>query len=300
MRPTCALSFILAIGASADGPKPGQVWYDCSAEEGITTPLMTFKNVSSDPPCIVRGGHQTIYKTITSHANHTIANLSVLFHQYYAFHEAGPWHTFLKLTVDECKEHPVYCPLVPEKPVEGITVHPPLNPLTPGGWYRSRQLYSDPVTKEKLGCVDMTYRYEYFPSATDGCGKSPSPGPHGYQCSVCGHVYNAAADGNGKPFESLPDTWKCPVCGHPKSAYKKMMVDGKEEWVHGDVATAGAPQYKCSVCNHVYDATKDGNGKPFESLPDTWKCPVCGAAKSAYKKVTVNGKDEWVHGDVVV
>merc|ERR1712174_71576 len=26
----------------------------------------------------------------------------------------------------------------------------------------------------------------------------------------------------------------------------------------------------CSVCHHVYDAAKDGNGRKFEDLPETW------------------------------
>lgn len=231
MKLFCLVPFALSLLAAAQ-PKPGQVWYDCSEEEGITSPVMKFQNVSSDPPCIVRHGSQTVYKTITSQANRTIERLSVLFHQYYAFHEAGPWHTFLKLTVDECKEHPEYCPLVPGKPAYGVTVHPPLNPLTPAGWYRSRQLYSDPATGQKLGCVDMKYRYEWTP--TDGCGVSPTPHnkTSGYQCTVCGHMYDAAKDGNGVKFEDLPDSWKCPVCGSPKSKYKKVNIGGEEKWVH--------------------------------------------------------------------
>ena len=45
-----------------------------------------------------------------------------------------------------------------------------------------------------------------------------------------------------------------------------------------------------------YDAAKDGGGVPFESLPDTWVCPVCGAAKSAYKQsVAADGTAQWVH-----
>merc|ERR1719498_1166336 len=58
----------------------------------------------------------------------------------------------------------------------------------------------------------------------------------------------------------------------------------------------GATQYQCSVCGHVYDAAKDGNGKAFEDLPDTWTCPVCGAKKSAYTKMTMeDGSLVWVH-----
>ena len=50
------------------------------------------------------------------------------------------------------------------------------------------------------------------------------------------------------------------------------------------------------VCGHVYDPVKDGNGLPFEQLPDSWKCPVCGAPKSAYQKVVDGtGRVRWVH-----
>lgn len=40
----------------------------------------------------------------------------------------------------------------------------------------------------------------------------------------------------------------------------------------------------CAVCKHEYDPAKDGAGKAFEALADSWKCPVCGQPKSAYKK----------------
>jgi rubredoxin len=48
--------------------------------------------------------------------------------------------------------------------------------------------------------------------------------------------------------------------------------------------------YKCSVCGYEYDPAKgdvDGGikpGTPFESLPDTWVCPVCGASKDMFEK----------------
>lgn len=47
---------------------------------------------------------------------------------------------------------------------------------------------------------------------------------------------------------------------------------------------APAEKWVCTVCQHVYDPAADGGGKPFEDLPDTWLCPVCGQPKSAYKK----------------
>jgi pyruvate oxidase len=50
-------------------------------------------------------------------------------------------------------------------------------------------------------------------------------------------------------------------------------------------------QWKCTVCGYVYDETLGdpesgiAGGTPFENLPDTWTCPVCGAGKEAFRKV---------------
>ena len=50
-------------------------------------------------------------------------------------------------------------------------------------------------------------------------------------------------------------------------------------------------KYECIVCGYIYDpevGDPDGSilpGTPFEKLPDTWVCPVCGAAKSEFKKL---------------
>lgn len=40
-------------------------------------------------------------------------------------------------------------------------------------------------------------------------------------------------------------------------------------------------KYVCSICGYVYDEAKEG--KPFNELPDPWVCPVCGAARSAFR-----------------
>jgi flavin reductase (DIM6/NTAB) family NADH-FMN oxidoreductase RutF/rubredoxin len=50
-------------------------------------------------------------------------------------------------------------------------------------------------------------------------------------------------------------------------------------------------KYECTVCGYIYDPEQgdpDGKippGTPFEKLPDDWVCPVCGAAKSEFKKI---------------
>lgn len=40
-------------------------------------------------------------------------------------------------------------------------------------------------------------------------------------------------------------------------------------------------QYVCPICGYVYDEAANG---PWEALPDDWKCPLCGADKSAFRE----------------
>jgi len=46
----------------------------------------------------------------------------------------------------------------------------------------------------------------------------------------------------------------------------------------------------CTICQYVYDpAIGDPDrgipaGTAFESLPDDWACPLCGAGKDAFEK----------------
>ncbi len=50
-------------------------------------------------------------------------------------------------------------------------------------------------------------------------------------------------------------------------------------------------QYICSVCGYVYD---EAVGGPWEALPDDWKCPLCGADKSAFREKAETAKPEAV------
>ncbi len=49
-------------------------------------------------------------------------------------------------------------------------------------------------------------------------------------------------------------------------------------------------RYVCQVCGYVYDPAQGdpdngvAPGTAFESLPDSWECPVCGASKSDFAK----------------
>ncbi|MGZ8474319.1 MAG: rubredoxin [Candidatus Deferrimicrobiaceae bacterium] len=50
-------------------------------------------------------------------------------------------------------------------------------------------------------------------------------------------------------------------------------------------------KWRCIVCNYIYDpAVGDpDNGVPpgtsFESIPDDWVCPLCGAGKDEFEPV---------------
>lgn len=50
-------------------------------------------------------------------------------------------------------------------------------------------------------------------------------------------------------------------------------------------------KWKCTVCGYVYDPIEGdiGNGiatgTPFESLPDSWVCPICGVGKEMFEEV---------------
>jgi flavin reductase (DIM6/NTAB) family NADH-FMN oxidoreductase RutF/rubredoxin len=50
-------------------------------------------------------------------------------------------------------------------------------------------------------------------------------------------------------------------------------------------------KYQCNICSYIYNPAKgdpEANippGTPFEKLPDDWRCPICGADKSEFKKL---------------
>lgn len=50
-------------------------------------------------------------------------------------------------------------------------------------------------------------------------------------------------------------------------------------------------QYRCLICGYVYDEDKGEEkkdvapGTAFDDLPEDFKCPLCGAAKSMIKKI---------------
>jgi rubredoxin len=72
----------------------------------------------------------------------------------------------------------------------------------------------------------------------------------------------------------------------PKNAPTYM----KEESADKSEKVTTNARYVCSVCGYVYDPAKGdpdngiAPGTRFDDIPDSWKCPVCGAAKSKFEK----------------
>lgn len=50
-------------------------------------------------------------------------------------------------------------------------------------------------------------------------------------------------------------------------------------------------KWKCKLCGYIYDSEEGlpekgyEPGTEFESLPDSFKCPRCGAAKKMFKEI---------------
>ena len=104
------------------------------------------------------------------------------------------------------------------------------------------------------------------------------------------------SDAKSKLEAAVPN-WGCDTPNRPGMNFRDMCcsVCGAQPMQVLPPAPAPLPpqsSYKCTVCQHVYDPVRDGVGKAFEDLPDTWVCPQCGAKKSAYKK-TLDG--DWIH-----
>lgn len=46
--------------------------------------------------------------------------------------------------------------------------------------------------------------------------------------------------------------------------------------------------YVCTVCGYVYEEAAGSepdvaSGTPFENIPDSWTCPLCGVAKDQFQ-----------------
>jgi rubredoxin len=87
---------------------------------------------------------------------------------------------------------------------------------------------------------------------------------------------------------------KKPAAAKKKPAVKKPSVTGKKS----AASKIGTPmRYKCRICGYVYSPLRGEPhngipaGTPFEDLPETYVCPVCGFQGKG--KIGKWGFDEW-------
>ena len=49
--------------------------------------------------------------------------------------------------------------------------------------------------------------------------------------------------------------------------------------------------WQCVICQYIYDPAEGdpangiAPGTPFEEIPDSWVCPLCGAGKDSFEEV---------------
>jgi flavin reductase (DIM6/NTAB) family NADH-FMN oxidoreductase RutF/rubredoxin len=93
-----------------------------------------------------------------------------------------------------------------------------------------------------------------------------------------GRVVNASIVGQGEPL-TYAYYHQVKRGGVPKTATTYV----------GAISTGD--KYRCKVCGYVYDPSAGdpesgvSPGTPFEKLPESWVCPVCGAGKDAFEKI---------------
>jgi flavin reductase (DIM6/NTAB) family NADH-FMN oxidoreductase RutF/rubredoxin len=103
-----------------------------------------------------------------------------------------------------------------------------------------------------------------------------------------GRVVDAEVAGTGEPM-TYAYYHKVKGGKSPKAA---PTYAGPAEEPKSEARGAGKmASYKCGVCGYVYDPAEGDSaggiaaGTPFEDLPDSWVCPVCGAPKTEFEKV---------------
>jgi rubredoxin len=94
--------------------------------------------------------------------------------------------------------------------------------------------------------------------------------------------------------KSATMTAKKPAAAKKKPAVKKPSVTGQKS----AASKKGTPmRYKCRICGYVYSPLRGEPhngipaGTPFEDLPETYVCPVCGFQGKG--KIGKWGFDEW-------
>ena len=69
------------------------------------------------------------------------------------------------------------------------------------------------------------------------------------------------------------------IYGSYQKEMKPKTLEAFKQYKQTGLVPSPIAKWVCSICGYVYDGEI-----PFEDLPDDWKCPLCGAPKSAFVK----------------
>lgn len=69
------------------------------------------------------------------------------------------------------------------------------------------------------------------------------------------------------------------IYGSYQKEMKPKTLEAFKQYKQTGLVPSPVAKWVCSICGYVYDGEI-----PFEDLPDDWKCPLCGAPKSAFVK----------------
>ena len=150
--------------------------------------------------------------------------------------------------------------------------------------------------------VSLTFSEKPLANGTSGgCAGSTAENPTCARLIVSGRLTLVPAANSSTAIKYLyarhpeMEDWAqghhfLPFWLHPSNITDFFLIDMFGGAVHPTVAeylaapwqrNGTASGFVCSVCGHVYDPKADGGGLPFEKLPDSWTCPICGSPKSA-------------------
>mmetsp|Transcript_59259 Transcript_59259/g.123770 ORF Transcript_59259/g.123770 Transcript_59259/m.123770 type:complete len:174 (+) Transcript_59259:94-615(+) len=139
--------------SNADQSLPnGTSWIDCDENE---TRILHFTAVTSEPSVVHTGEKQVVTKFGVAAAD--VPALTVTYRQLYHLPLLDRWVEFIHISVDLCRERSGLCP-IRAGPFSTAEQHPPVNPLSPHGLYRSLQTFHDP-RGTLLGCVRIDVPY---------------------------------------------------------------------------------------------------------------------------------------------
>ena len=82
---------------------------------------------------------------------------------------------------------------------------------------------------------------------------------------------------NEKVSEEIPMTYR-----YYRENLKGVSPKNAPTYVEKEEKSSGK-RYKCKICGYIYYDSKEE--VPFKELPDTWKCPLCGAPKKLFEEI---------------